>query len=86
MNATSNSSSKNHRFRYHALTPRQVFIVACVLIVTGYVLMSGPGSTEQSFNPEIFSHRRIVIAPILCLTGYLLIIIGILRKNNDPQR
>jgi hypothetical protein len=47
--------------------------------------MSGPESTEQSFNPDIFSHRRIVIAPILCLTGYLLIIVGILRKSNEPS-
>ena len=37
--------------------------------------------SEQAFNPEIFSFRRIVIAPILCLTGYLLIIVGILKKQ-----
>ena len=61
---------------------RSIIIAACVLIILGYVLMSGPGSTEQSFNPDIFSARRIVIAPILCLTGYLLIIVGILRKKN----
>ena len=59
---------------------RRIIIAACVLIILGYVLMSGPGSTEQSFNPDIFSVRRIVIAPILCLTGYLLIIVGILKK------
>lgn len=63
-----------------------IIIVACVLIVAGYILMSGSGSTEQSFNPDIFSVRRIVIAPTLCLTGYLLIIIGILSKKNEPQR
>lgn len=85
MKTLSNSSSKNNRSRYYAITPRRVIIVACVLIVAGYVLMSGPGSTEQSFNPDIFSHRRIVIAPILCLTGYLLIIVGILRKSNEPS-
>ena len=61
---------------------RSIIIAACVLIILGYVLMSGPGSTEQSFNPDIFSARRIVVAPILCLTGYLLIIVGILRKKN----
>ena len=32
-------------------------------------------------NPAIFSTRRIVIAPVLCLAGYLLIILGILRKR-----
>ena len=54
---------------------------ACVLIVVGYLLMAGPGSTEQAFNPDIFSTRRIVIAPMLSLAGYLLIVVGILRKE-----
>ena len=55
-------------------------MAACALIVLGYILMSGPGSTESSFNPDIFSTRRIVIAPELCLAGYLLIIVGIIKK------
>ena len=58
----------------------RIFIAACLLILLGYILMSGPGSTEASFNPDIFSPRRIVIAPTLCLTGYLLIVIGIIKK------
>ena len=85
MKTLSNSLSKNNRFRFFAMTSRHIIIAACVLIVAGYVLMSGPGSTDQSFNPDIFSPRRIVVAPILCLAGYLLIIIGILRKINAPQ-
>ena len=58
----------------------RIFMAACALIVLGYILMSGPGSTESSFNPDIFSTRRIVIAPALCLAGYLLIIVGIIKK------
>ena len=59
----------------------RIFIAACFLILLVYILMSGPGSTESSFNPDIFSTRRIVIAPVLCLAGYLLIIVGILNKG-----
>lgn len=59
---------------------RHIILAACVLIIVGYVMMSGPGSTGQSFNPDIFSVRRIVIAPILCLSGYLLIIVGIVFR------
>jgi len=58
----------------------RIFLVACVLIILGYILMSGTGSTETYFNPDIFSPRRIVIAPMLCLAGYLLIIVGIVKK------
>ena len=63
------------------LTSRSILITACILIAVGYLLMAGPGSTEQAFNPDIFSPRRIVIAPMLCLAGYLLIVVGILRKT-----
>lgn len=64
-----------------AMTSRRIVIAACALIVAGYLLMSGPGSTEQAFNPDIFSPRRIVVAPMLCLAGYLLIIVAIVRKK-----
>ena len=71
INISSNMSTLSNR----------IFIAACFLILLGYILMSGPGSTESSFNPDIFSTRRIVIAPVLCLAGYLLIIVGILKKG-----
>ena len=78
MNTFSNSSKRLLRA---ILTSRGILIAACTLIIVGYLLMAGPGSTEQAFNPDIFSPRRIVIAPVLCLAGYLLIVVGILRKE-----
>ena len=62
------------------MTRRRIIIGASLLIVTGYLLMSGSGSTEQTFNPDIFSPRRIVVAPMFCLAGYLLMIVGILKQ------
>ena len=61
------------------ITSRRIIIAACMLSLAGYLLMAGPGSTNEAFCPDIFSTRRIVIAPQLCLAGYLLIIVGILR-------
>ena len=63
------------------MTSRRIVIAACALIVSGYLFRSGSGSTEQAFNPDIFSPRRIVVAPMLCLAGYLLIIVAIVRKK-----
>ena len=71
--------------RFCVITSRHILVVACALIAIGYVFMSGSGSTEQSFNPGIFSVRRIVIAPFLCLAGYLLIIVGILYNKKGIQ-
>jgi hypothetical protein len=62
------------------MNSRNILIIACILIAVGYLLMYGPGSTEQAFNPDIFSPRRIVVAPMLCLAGYLLIVVGILKR------
>ena len=93
MNTTLNNTSKvkdslipelcstSHSLLASLSGRRIIIIIACALILIGYILMSGSSSIEQSFNPAIFSTRRIVIAPMLCLAGYLLIILGILRKR-----
>jgi Protein of unknown function (DUF3098). len=60
--------------------------VAAVLIVIGFVLMSGGGSTDGvSFNPEIFSTRRIVVAPVVTMLGFLLMIAGILINSKEKE-
>ena len=57
---------------------------AVVLIIIGFVLMSGGGSTDGvSFNPEIFSKQRIVVAPIVTVLGFALVVVGILKKPKD---
>ena len=92
MNTTTNNINKAKQFSdlwsecgvaliLAGLNGKRIIIIACALILIGYILMSGSSSNEQSFNPAIFSTRRIVIAPVLCLAGYLLIILGILRKR-----
>jgi len=60
--------------------------VAVVIIVIGFILMSG-GASEGgvSFNPEIFSTRRIVVAPIVTMVGFLLMIFAILKTPNKEK-
>lgn len=56
--------------------------VSVVLIVFGFFLMTGPASSiEGGFEPDIFSTKRIVVAPMVCLFGFLLMIVGILYPN-----
>ncbi|MBQ2186060.1 MAG: DUF3098 domain-containing protein [Bacteroidaceae bacterium] len=80
MNTTSNNTP-NDPLRLFGKRNVFIIIIACVLILIGYCLMSGAGSTEEAFNPAIFSTRRIVVAPMLCLAGYLLVIVGILWRE-----
>lgn len=46
-----------------------ILSIGSILIITGYVLMSGEGSTPAAYNPDIFSRLRICFAPIICLLG-----------------
>lgn len=57
--------------------------IGMIIVIIGFILMSGSGSTETTFNPDIFSVRRIKVAPVVCLFGFLFIIYGILRKPKD---
>ena len=59
--------------------------IGMAIVVLGFILMSGSGSTETAFNPEIFSVRRIKVAPVVCLFGFLFIVYAILRKPKDEK-
>lgn len=56
----------------------------CVLIIIGFLLMIGGGTTiEGGFNPDIFSTRRIVVGPLLAFLGFLFLAFAILA---DPSK
>jgi len=57
--------------------------IGLVTIVLGYILMSGGGSADPTeFSEEIFSFRRINLAPVVVLVGYGIIMYAILRKKD----
>ena len=43
------------------------------------VMIGGGGETESAYNPEIFSPRRILIAPAIVILGYLTMIVAIIK-------
>ena len=55
-----------------------LLIVGLAIIVVGFMLMSGESTTEEAFNPDIFSDMRIKIAPMVCLLGVIFEIVAIL--------
>lgn len=57
--------------------------VGMAIIIIGFLLMTGPGSTEGYFEPDIFSARRIKVAPVISLFGFIFIIYGIVRKPKN---
>lgn len=57
--------------------------ISMVIVIAGFILMSGTGSNETTFDPDIFSVRRIKVAPVVCFLGFILMIAGIMYKPKD---
>ena len=63
-----------------------LMLVGVLLVIIGYVLMAGGGSDDPAvFNPEIFSTRRIVIAPSFILAGLLVEVFAIMKTRNSKN-
>jgi hypothetical protein len=61
-----------------------LLLIGLVFIIAGFLLMIGGGSKDPKvFNPDIFSFRRITLAPILILAGYIIEIFAIMRKPKE---
>lgn len=62
-------------------------IAGFAIMVLGYVLMSGGGSDDPNvFNEEMFSVRRITVAPIVILIGIVVEIWAIMHIGKSKKR
>ena len=59
--------------------------IGMAIVIIGFLLMTGPTSSETSFEPDIFSVRRIKVAPVVCLFGFLPMIYAVLRKPKTQK-
>ena len=60
--------------------------IGMAVIIVGFLLMIGPGSTETAFEPDIFSVRRTKVAPLVCFAGFIFMIYGILRAPKENNQ
>lgn len=80
MNKQTDMQPENPRM---PLTRKNYIILAIgfAIVLLGFVLMAGGGShSTTEFNYEIFSFRRITLAPILVVSGFVVEIYGILKR------
>ena len=57
--------------------------VGMAVVVIGFLLMSGTGSSENAYDPDIFSARRIKVAPLVCLAGFVSMIYAVIRRPKE---
>ncbi len=76
---------ENNKNKMFSFSKKSLIIMLAGFVVTliGFFLMSGGASEDpNTFNgDEIFSHRRITFAPFLVILGYVVVIVGIMRKS-----
>ncbi len=58
-----------------------LLIIGFIIIIIGFSLMIGGKADDPTeFNPDVFSFRRITLAPIIVLFGFAFEIWGIMKK------
>ena len=58
--------------------------ICCLMIIVGFAMISGAPSTD-TFNPDIFSTRRIVIGPAIAFLGFVFMVIAIMYRGKDRK-
>lgn len=59
-------------------------LIGLALIVVGFLLMTGGGSDDPKvFSEAIFDFRRLTLAPIIVMAGFVVEIYAIMRKPKD---
>lgn len=59
--------------------------VSMLIVIIGFILMSGASSDETAFNEGIFSPMRIKVAPVVCFIGFVSMIYAIVHKTKDNK-
>jgi hypothetical protein len=55
--------------------------VGMAIVVLGFILMGGDSTTNEAYNPDIFSARRIKVAPVVCLIGFVSMVYAVVHKS-----
>lgn len=64
----------------------KMILIGCGIILVGFLLMMGGGSEDPAkFNYDIFSFRRITLAPIVVLAGFGFVFWAIMRKPKKKE-
>ncbi|MFD1094814.1 DUF3098 domain-containing protein [Salegentibacter chungangensis] len=84
----SNKNNPQHNHKTTFVFGRKnykVMFIGLGVIALGFILMAGGGSEDPNvFNPDIYSFRRIRLAPALVLLGFAIEIYAILL-NPDKK-
>jgi hypothetical protein len=65
----------------------KLLAIGFVIIVIGFILMiGGKSESPEKFSQNIFSFRRITLAPIVVLAGFVFEIWAIMKRPRDTEK
>lgn len=85
--ATKDISNEKPRMQF-AFDKRNytILVIGIVLLIIGFFALAGGGSKDPNeFNYDLFSTRRMVVAPIILMLGYITVGVSILLKREDKD-
>ena len=59
--------------------------IGMAIIIIGFLLLKGHNCTNEYFEPDIFSARRVKVAPVVTLIGFITIIVAIVYKPKTEK-
>lgn len=81
MNKLTDEQAKKEALMPLSMKNYKLMLIGFAIIVFGFILMAGGGGTSaEFFNQQMFSFRRITIAPIVVLAGFAFEIYAIMKK------
>lgn len=84
---SSNTNNENVKGNHPPLFRKMNYIlmgVGALLLIIGYICLSGGKVPDDVFDGEIFNTRRIVVAPILIFIGLMTEIVAIMWHPKTP--
>ncbi|MBX2978384.1 MAG: DUF3098 domain-containing protein [Flavobacteriales bacterium] len=68
-------------------TNYKLLLIGVAIVAVGFILMSGGGSGDPNVFDEgsVFHPRRITVAPIVTLAGYLFIVYAIMKRTGEED-
>jgi uncharacterized membrane protein len=84
-----NKQNDNNRIMSFGAKNYALMGAGLLVVVVGFILMSGGGDhTVTEFDDSIYSARRITLAPIMVLLGFVIVALGIMlrfKRNNEEK-
>ncbi len=87
-NNSTPATPTEHKEQEFALGKTNIILMAIsfAVIILGFLLMLGSGTTSETYNPDIFSFRRIVLAPTIAFLGFVFMAYAIVRNPKSRKK